>query len=147
MCRAHTLVPMRADNRSNLYARVFAPAAGVAEDPGSGSAAGPIGLFARQLWGTDECVVVGMGAEIRAGLLCSATRRHDPDARYIAALPFDSSCLNTASAVTISAVTTTRRHTPRGSASSRHFAPESPCGGGVTGWRGSLREHLVWAIA
>lgn len=64
MGRAHTLVPMRADDRSNLNARVFAPAAGVPEDPGSGSAAGPIGLFARQLWGTEERVVVGMGAEI-----------------------------------------------------------------------------------
>jgi trans-2,3-dihydro-3-hydroxyanthranilate isomerase len=64
ICRAHTLVPMRADDRSNLYARVFAPAAGVPEDPGSGSAAGPIGLFARQLWRTDERVLVGMGAEI-----------------------------------------------------------------------------------
>ena len=63
-CRAHTLVPMRAEDRSHLYARVFAPAAGVPEDPGSGSAAGPIGLFARQLWATDERVVVGMGAEI-----------------------------------------------------------------------------------
>jgi trans-2,3-dihydro-3-hydroxyanthranilate isomerase len=64
LCRAHTLVPMRADDRWNLYARVFAPAAGVPEDPGSGSAAGPIGLFARQLWSTDHRVVVGMGAEI-----------------------------------------------------------------------------------
>lgn len=63
-CRAHTLVPMRADDRANLYARVFGPAAGVPEDPGSGSAAGPIALFARQLWRTDERVVVGMGAEI-----------------------------------------------------------------------------------
>jgi trans-2,3-dihydro-3-hydroxyanthranilate isomerase len=63
-CRAHTLVPMRADDRANLYARVFGPAAGVSEDPGSGSAAGPIALVARQLWGTDERVVVGMGAEI-----------------------------------------------------------------------------------
>jgi trans-2,3-dihydro-3-hydroxyanthranilate isomerase len=63
-CRAHTLVPMRADDRSTLYARVFGPASGFAEDPGSGSAAGPIGLFARQLWGTDERIVVGMGAEI-----------------------------------------------------------------------------------
>lgn len=63
-CRAHTLVPMRANDRSSLYARVFAPAAGVPEDPGSGSAAGPIGLFARQLWSTDQRVVIGMGAEI-----------------------------------------------------------------------------------
>lgn len=64
VCRAHTLVPMRANDRSELHARVFAPAAGVAEDPGSGSAAGPIALFARQLWSTDDRVVVGMGAEI-----------------------------------------------------------------------------------
>jgi predicted PhzF superfamily epimerase YddE/YHI9 len=40
--------------RVDLYARVFAPAAGVPEDPGSGSAAGRIGLFARQLSDTDE---------------------------------------------------------------------------------------------
>jgi trans-2,3-dihydro-3-hydroxyanthranilate isomerase len=64
MCRSHTLVPMRADGGASLYARVFGPAAGVAEDPGSGSAAGPIALFARQLWSTDERVVVGMGGEI-----------------------------------------------------------------------------------
>jgi trans-2,3-dihydro-3-hydroxyanthranilate isomerase len=64
MCRSHTLVPMRADDGASLHARVFGPAAGVAEDPGSGSAAGPIALFARQLWSTDERVVIGMGAEI-----------------------------------------------------------------------------------
>jgi trans-2,3-dihydro-3-hydroxyanthranilate isomerase len=63
-CRAHTLVPMRAHDGTNLQARVFAPAAGVPEDPGSGSAAGPIALVARQLWGTEERVVVTMGAEI-----------------------------------------------------------------------------------
>jgi trans-2,3-dihydro-3-hydroxyanthranilate isomerase len=64
-CRAHTIAPMRADDRSTLYARVFGPAAGLDEDAGSGSAAGAIGLFARQLWGTDERIIVGMGAEIR----------------------------------------------------------------------------------
>lgn len=64
-CRTHTLVPMRAIDRGRIHARVFGPAAGVNEDPGSGSAAGPIGLFARQLWGTDERLVVTMGAEIR----------------------------------------------------------------------------------
>lgn len=41
-CGAHTLVPFRAVNESMLHARVFASAAGVVEDPGSGSAAGPI---------------------------------------------------------------------------------------------------------
>jgi trans-2,3-dihydro-3-hydroxyanthranilate isomerase len=64
-CRSHTLVPMRAIDCGQIHARVFGPAAGVSEDPGSGSAAGPIGLFARQLWGTDERLVVTMGAEIR----------------------------------------------------------------------------------
>jgi trans-2,3-dihydro-3-hydroxyanthranilate isomerase len=64
-CRSHTLVPMRAIDRGRIHARVFGPAAGVSEDPGSGSAAGPIGLFARQLWGTDERLMVTMGAEIR----------------------------------------------------------------------------------
>jgi trans-2,3-dihydro-3-hydroxyanthranilate isomerase len=64
-CRSHTLVSMRAIDRGRIHARVFGPAAGVSEDPGSGSAAGPIGLFARQLWGTDERLMVTMGAEIR----------------------------------------------------------------------------------
>jgi trans-2,3-dihydro-3-hydroxyanthranilate isomerase len=68
-CRSHTLVPMRAIDRGQIHARVFGPAAGVNEDPGSGSAAGPIGLFARQLWGTDERLVVTMGAEIRRSSL------------------------------------------------------------------------------
>jgi trans-2,3-dihydro-3-hydroxyanthranilate isomerase len=63
-CRSHTVVPMRELNRGQVHARVFGPAAGVSEDPGSGSAAGPIGLFARELWGTDERLVVAMGAEI-----------------------------------------------------------------------------------
>ncbi len=56
---------MRAIDRGRIHARVFGPAAGVSEDPGSGSAAGPIGLFARQLWGTDERLMVTMGTEIR----------------------------------------------------------------------------------
>jgi trans-2,3-dihydro-3-hydroxyanthranilate isomerase len=63
-CRSHTFVPMRAVDRGHVHARVFAPAVGVSEDPGSGSAAGPIGLLARELWDTDEQLVVLMGAEI-----------------------------------------------------------------------------------
>jgi trans-2,3-dihydro-3-hydroxyanthranilate isomerase len=62
-CRSHTLVPMRMIDRSRLHARVFAPAAGVPEDPGSGSAAGPIALLARELWGADAQVTITMGAE------------------------------------------------------------------------------------
>jgi trans-2,3-dihydro-3-hydroxyanthranilate isomerase len=56
---------MRMIDRSRLHARVFAPAAGVPEDPGSGSAAGPIALLARELWGADAQVTITMGAEIR----------------------------------------------------------------------------------
>jgi trans-2,3-dihydro-3-hydroxyanthranilate isomerase len=63
-CGGLTLAPFRAINSSMLHARVFAPAAGVAEDPGSGSAAGPIGLLARRIWGIDDSVMISMGAEI-----------------------------------------------------------------------------------
>lgn len=63
-CGGLTLVPFRAMNNSMLHARVFAPEAGIAEDPGSGSAAGPIGLLAQQIWGTDAKVTITMGAEI-----------------------------------------------------------------------------------
>jgi trans-2,3-dihydro-3-hydroxyanthranilate isomerase len=57
-------VPFRAIDDSTLQARVFASAVGVVEDPGSGSAAGPIGLLARQIWGTHADVTILMGAEI-----------------------------------------------------------------------------------
>jgi trans-2,3-dihydro-3-hydroxyanthranilate isomerase len=49
---------------ATLHVRVFAPGAGIAEDPGTGSAAGPIGLLARQRWGTDADVTIRQGAEI-----------------------------------------------------------------------------------
>lgn len=56
-------VVRRRDDRS-LHVRVFAPGAGIAEDPGTGSAAGPIGLLARQRWGTDADVTIHQGAEV-----------------------------------------------------------------------------------
>jgi trans-2,3-dihydro-3-hydroxyanthranilate isomerase len=49
---------------ATLHVRVFAPGAGIAEDPGTGSAAGPIGLLARQRWGTHADVTIRQGAEI-----------------------------------------------------------------------------------
>jgi trans-2,3-dihydro-3-hydroxyanthranilate isomerase len=61
-CEGLTLVPFRMINKSTLDARVFASAVGIFEDPGSGSAAGPIGLLARELWGTPFEVTVTMGA-------------------------------------------------------------------------------------
>ena len=53
----------RLDDRT-LHVRVFVPGAGVPEDPGTGSAAGPIALLARRRWGTDVDVVIRQGDEI-----------------------------------------------------------------------------------
>ncbi len=50
----------RRDDR-NLHVRVFAPAHGIAEDPGTGSAAGPIGVLARRELGTDVDVTIHQG--------------------------------------------------------------------------------------
>ncbi len=47
-----------------LNVRVFAPGAGVFEDPGTGSAAGPIGLFAARTWGTPLDVTIHQGVEM-----------------------------------------------------------------------------------
>ncbi|MDQ1438045.1 MAG: trans-2,3-dihydro-3-hydroxyanthranilate isomerase [Acidimicrobiaceae bacterium] len=56
-------VVRRLDDRT-LHVRVFVPGAGIPEDPGTGSAAGPIGLLARTHWGTDADVTVRQGAEV-----------------------------------------------------------------------------------
>jgi trans-2,3-dihydro-3-hydroxyanthranilate isomerase len=63
-CGGISLVPFRAIENSRLQARVFAPAVGVPEDPGSGSAAGPIGLLAEDIWSTNPSVTIEMGAQI-----------------------------------------------------------------------------------
>lgn len=47
-----------------LHVRVFLPAVGVPEDPGTGSAAGPAALIARRQWGTDVDVTILQGAEM-----------------------------------------------------------------------------------
>jgi trans-2,3-dihydro-3-hydroxyanthranilate isomerase len=44
--------------------RVFVAGAGIPEDPGTGSAAGPIAVLARRLWGVDEWVTIRQGAEM-----------------------------------------------------------------------------------
>jgi PhzF family phenazine biosynthesis protein len=57
-------VVRRLDDRT-LHARVFVPGAGILEDPGTGSAAGPFGLIARRLWPTTEAdITVFQGAEM-----------------------------------------------------------------------------------
>jgi len=53
----------RADDR-HLDVRVFAPLAGVGEDPGTGSAAGPIAVIARDLWGVDTSLTIRQGVEM-----------------------------------------------------------------------------------
>lgn len=53
----------RLDDRT-IHVRLFGPGLGIAEDPGTGSAAGPVGLLARAHWGTDVDVTVRQGDEI-----------------------------------------------------------------------------------
>lgn len=53
----------RLDDRT-VHARVFGPASGINEDPGTGSAAGPMGLLAVQQWGTAVDLTVRQGDEI-----------------------------------------------------------------------------------
>jgi trans-2,3-dihydro-3-hydroxyanthranilate isomerase len=59
-----SLCPFRRINDKTLHVRVFVPAMGIAEDPGTGSAAGPIGVLARQLWNTGVDVEITQGAEM-----------------------------------------------------------------------------------
>jgi trans-2,3-dihydro-3-hydroxyanthranilate isomerase len=58
---AVTVALVRRRDDRNLHVRVFAPASGVPEDPGTGSAAGPIGVLARRELGTDVDVTIHQG--------------------------------------------------------------------------------------
>lgn len=58
------VAPVRRVDDATLHTRVFVPGVGIAEDPGTGSAAGVIGVVARRQWGTDLDVVVRQGDEI-----------------------------------------------------------------------------------
>jgi len=53
----------RLDDES-LHVRVFIPTSTVPEDPGTGSAAGAVGLLGRRLWGMAEDLVIHQGHEI-----------------------------------------------------------------------------------
>jgi trans-2,3-dihydro-3-hydroxyanthranilate isomerase len=59
-----SLAPFRRLSDSELHARVFVPAGGIAEEPGTGSAAGPIAVLARRLWGAADSVTIRQGAEM-----------------------------------------------------------------------------------
>jgi trans-2,3-dihydro-3-hydroxyanthranilate isomerase len=58
---AVTVALVRRRDDRHLHVRVFAPASGVPEDPGTGSAAGPIGVLARRELGTDVDVTIHQG--------------------------------------------------------------------------------------
>ena len=53
----------RLDDRT-LHARVFCPAIGIAEDPGTGSAAGPLGRLCRDRFGLEADLTVHQGDEV-----------------------------------------------------------------------------------
>jgi trans-2,3-dihydro-3-hydroxyanthranilate isomerase len=58
------LAPVRRLDDSRLHVRNFVPGVGIPEDPGTGSAAGAIGVLARRLWGAAEDLTILQGAEI-----------------------------------------------------------------------------------
>lgn len=59
-----TLAVVRKLDSATLHVRVLFRAVGVAEDPGTGSAAGPIALIARRLWGLEPDLLIRQGDEI-----------------------------------------------------------------------------------
>jgi trans-2,3-dihydro-3-hydroxyanthranilate isomerase len=59
-----TLAVMRRLDQGTLHVRVFFRSVGIAEDPGTGSAAGPIGILARTVWGLDPDLLIRQGDEI-----------------------------------------------------------------------------------
>ncbi|MEO5680050.1 MAG: PhzF family phenazine biosynthesis protein [Acidimicrobiales bacterium] len=62
--RTASVAPMRRIDHGTLHVRVFCPGLGIAEDPGTGSAAGPIGRLARQRWGLAADLTIRQGDEI-----------------------------------------------------------------------------------
>ncbi len=60
---ATTCAAVRRIDDAHLHVRVFVPAMGVPEDPGTGSAAGPIAVLARDVWGTNAAVTIRQGDE------------------------------------------------------------------------------------
>ncbi len=62
--RTASVAPVRRLDDRTLHARVFCPGVGIAEDPGTGSAAGPIGRLARERWGLEAHITIHQGDEI-----------------------------------------------------------------------------------
>lgn len=62
--RADTVCVVRAIDDATLHVRVFAPSLGIAEDAGTGAAAGPIGVLAHRLWETAVDLTILQGTEL-----------------------------------------------------------------------------------
>ena len=62
--KATTFAVVRRRDDRTLHVRVFAPAVGIVEDPGTGSAAGPIGVVAKSVWGMADSMTIFQGAEV-----------------------------------------------------------------------------------
>jgi trans-2,3-dihydro-3-hydroxyanthranilate isomerase len=62
--RTTSVAPVRRLDDRTLHARVFCPGAGIPEDPGTGSAAGPFGRLARLRWSMDADLTILQGGEI-----------------------------------------------------------------------------------
>jgi trans-2,3-dihydro-3-hydroxyanthranilate isomerase len=75
---AFTLAVVERRHEAELHVRVFVPQGGIPEDPGTGSAAGPIGLLARQIWDTPVDVTVRQGLTI--GRPCTIQVHAEPGA-------------------------------------------------------------------
>jgi len=62
--RTTSVAPVRRLDDRTLHARVFCPGAGIPEDPGTGSAAGPFARLARQRWAMDPDLTIRQGDEV-----------------------------------------------------------------------------------
>jgi trans-2,3-dihydro-3-hydroxyanthranilate isomerase len=62
--RTTSVAPVRRLDDRTLHARVFCPGAGIPEDPGTGSAAGPFARLARQRWSVDPDLTIRQGDEV-----------------------------------------------------------------------------------
>jgi len=62
--RTTSVAPVRRLDDRTLHARVFCPDTGIAEDPGTGSTAGPFARLARQRWSMEPDVTIRQGDEI-----------------------------------------------------------------------------------
>lgn len=59
-----TLATVRRLDGATLHVRVLFRGVGIAEDPGTGSVAGPIGVLARRIWGLGPDLLIRQGDEV-----------------------------------------------------------------------------------